>query len=266
MFSTFRANVPQLFLDIDRDKAEALRRPARRHLPDPAGQAGRATTSTTSTLTAAYYSVMVQAESGFRTSPSDIAASTCARSTATWCRCRTLVDNQDDPRSAAAQQLQHVPHGRYQRPAGTRATAPARRSPPWSRSPRRPCRRASPTNGPAQSLQEIEASGSTASMFGLAIVFVYLFLVAQYESWSLPLVVILSVPSAALGALALTELWFARRRHQPLHPDRPGAADRAGVEECDPDRRVRQATQRAKGADPSWRRRWMPRGCASAPS
>ncbi len=37
---------------------------------------------------------------------------------------------------------------------------------------------------------------------GLSLLFVYLFLVAQYESWMLPLGVLLSVPAALLGALA----------------------------------------------------------------
>ena len=57
-----------------------------------------------------------------------------------------------------------------------------------------------------QTLQEIESAGATGLVFGLAILLVYLFLVAQYESWTLPLVVILSVPSAALGAFFLTTL------------------------------------------------------------
>ena len=39
-------------------------------------------------------------------------------------------------------------------------------------------------------------------IFGLALLFVYLFLVAQYESWSIPFAVLLAVPVAVLGALA----------------------------------------------------------------
>jgi len=49
--------------------------------------------------------------------------------------------------------------------------------------------------------QEIQAAGTAGFIFGLALVFVYLFLVAQYESWTIPLSVILSVSVAALGAL-----------------------------------------------------------------
>jgi HAE1 family hydrophobic/amphiphilic exporter-1 len=40
----------------------------------------------------------------------------------------------------------------------------------------------------------------------MAVVFVYLFLAAQYESWSIPFAVIFSVPLAIFGALVLTWL------------------------------------------------------------
>ena len=49
--------------------------------------------------------------------------------------------------------------------------------------------------------QEIKSSGMAPYIFALAIVFVFLFLAAQYESWSMPFMVILSVPLAILGAL-----------------------------------------------------------------
>ena len=51
------------------------------------------------------------------------------------------------------------------------------------------------------SYQEKQAGGQAAIAFVLALVFAYLFLVAQYESWTLPLPVITSVPVAVLGAL-----------------------------------------------------------------
>ena len=50
--------------------------------------------------------------------------------------------------------------------------------------------------------QEKKSAGMAPYIFALAIVFVFLFLAAQYESWSMPFMVILSVPLAILGALA----------------------------------------------------------------
>ncbi len=51
-------------------------------------------------------------------------------------------------------------------------------------------------------LQEKEAAGKTPIVLGLALVFAYLFLVALYESWNVPIAVLLSVSVAALGAIA----------------------------------------------------------------
>ncbi len=51
------------------------------------------------------------------------------------------------------------------------------------------------------SAQEREASGQTLMIVGMALVFVYLFLVALYESYTIPIAVLLISPIAALGAL-----------------------------------------------------------------
>ena len=52
------------------------------------------------------------------------------------------------------------------------------------------------------SYQEKHESGKTAVVLTLAFLFVFLFLAAQYESWSVPLAVILSLPVAGIGAYA----------------------------------------------------------------
>src|SRR5258705_4791808 len=51
-------------------------------------------------------------------------------------------------------------------------------------------------------LQEKNAQGQTAIVLSLAILFAYLFLVALYESWNIPIPVLLSVSVGALGAVA----------------------------------------------------------------
>ena len=51
------------------------------------------------------------------------------------------------------------------------------------------------------SYQEKAAEGSGAVVFLMALVFVYLILAAQYESWSLPLSVMLGTPIAVFGAI-----------------------------------------------------------------
>jgi HAE1 family hydrophobic/amphiphilic exporter-1 len=51
-------------------------------------------------------------------------------------------------------------------------------------------------------LQEKGAAGQTPILLGLALLFAYLFLVALYESWNIPLPVLLSVSVGGLGAVA----------------------------------------------------------------
>lgn len=51
------------------------------------------------------------------------------------------------------------------------------------------------------SAQEREASGQTVMIIAMALLFVYLFLVALYESYTIPIAVLLISPIAALGAL-----------------------------------------------------------------
>ena len=50
------------------------------------------------------------------------------------------------------------------------------------------------------SYQQKHESGNTGLVLGLAFLFVFLFLAAQYESWTVPLAVILSLPVAGVGA------------------------------------------------------------------
>jgi len=58
------------------------------------------------------------------------------------------------------------------------------------------------------SYQEKAAEGTGSIVFVMALVFVFLILAAQYESWSLPLSVMLGTPIAVFGAIG--GLWIAR--------------------------------------------------------
>ena len=58
------------------------------------------------------------------------------------------------------------------------------------------------------SFQEKAAEGTGSIVFVMALVFVFLILAAQYESWSLPLSVMLGTPIAVFGAIG--GLWVAR--------------------------------------------------------
>ncbi|MBS1741880.1 MAG: multidrug efflux RND transporter permease subunit [Bacteroidetes bacterium] len=51
------------------------------------------------------------------------------------------------------------------------------------------------------SREEIKAGGSTATIFMISIIFVFLFLAALYESWSVPFSVLFAVPIGAFGSI-----------------------------------------------------------------
>ena len=55
--------------------------------------------------------------------------------------------------------------------------------------------------------QEAKSSNSTAIIFMLCFIFIYLILSAQYESYILPLAVVLSVPFGLAGAFLFTDLF-----------------------------------------------------------
>lgn len=57
------------------------------------------------------------------------------------------------------------------------------------------------------SLQEQQSSGQIGPILAMALTFVYLFLVALYESWTLPIAVLLISPIALLGALFFQYIW-----------------------------------------------------------
>jgi HAE1 family hydrophobic/amphiphilic exporter-1 len=60
----------------------------------------------------------------------------------------------------------------------------------------------------AMSFQEKKASGTAGVVLIFALVFVFLILAAQYESWSLPFAILLGTPFAVFGAFG--GLWLAR--------------------------------------------------------
>lgn len=56
------------------------------------------------------------------------------------------------------------------------------------------------------SLEEISSSGQAPIIFGLGIVFVFLIIAAQYNNFVDPLIILISVPLAVLGALLAQSL------------------------------------------------------------
>ena len=124
------------------------------------------------------------------------------------------------------------------------------------RVPTRTCRLGMDYDWTGLSYQEKLIGNQAYFIFALSITLVFLVLAGQYESWTDPAAVILTVPMALVGVLvALIIRDFPTR---PVHPDRPGADDRAGRQKRHPDRRVRARDQgrgRVGASTPRSRRR-----------
>ena len=86
--------------------------------------------------------------------------------------------------------------------------------------------------------QEKKTGGQTGFIFAVSLLFVTLVLAALYESWAMPVAIVLVIPFGVFGAFA--GLLSAGFRQQRLHPDRIDHAGRARSEERDPHRGVRQ--------------------------
>ena len=73
-------------------------------------------------------------------------------------------------------------------------------SPRWSGS-RRNCRAASAYEWTGQSLQEKQSGSQAPLLLALSVLLVFLVLAALYESWTIPLAVLLTVPLGMFGAV-----------------------------------------------------------------
>ncbi|MBL7854076.1 MAG: multidrug efflux RND transporter permease subunit [Cyclobacteriaceae bacterium] len=207
IFSLYRANVPQKRIEIDYDKVEKM------------GIDLSEVTSTISTyLGSSYvndfnrfgrqYRVYVQAEAEDRVQPLDLGRYYVRSRKGDIVPLNTLVYVQDIAgpsytnrfnmyRSA---EISGSPRDGYSSADALRAleevaaTMPKEIGYAWSN----------------MSYQEKAAEGTGGTMFLMAIVFVFLILAAQYESWKLPFSVLLGVPAALMGAffgLWLGGLW-----------------------------------------------------------
>ena len=95
--------------------------------------------------------------------------------------------------AAGADPLQQPPRGDDPGQRRRRACRRARRWRRWTRWRRARCRRAIAATGPTRRSRKSARRGRPAIILGFAMLFAYLFLVALYESWTIPVPVLLSV-------------------------------------------------------------------------
>ena len=207
VYSTYRANVPQYFLEVDRNKAKAQGVALSDIFVTLQAQLGSMYVNDFSQF-GRTYKVTLQAEAEFRKEPADLRHYYVRNSAKEMVALTTLAKLTPilGPTS--------ISHFNLYRSAAISGQA----APGYSSGQAIAAMEALASNLPqgyvyewsGQSKQEIEAGNLAPILFSLAIVFVYLFLVAQYESWTIPFSVIAAVPLAILGAmLALYSLGLA---------------------------------------------------------
>ena len=204
VYSTYAADTPQIYLDIDRDKAQVL-----------GVKITDIFNALQSTLGSFYvndfnvfgrtWQVNVQAETPFRDNIDDIYEIYVRNAQGGMVPIRALADAKlvqgpqtvvryNGFRAAIVNGAAKPGYSSGQALAAmervSAATLPAGYSFEWT----------------GTALQEKAAGGRTGIVLGVAVLFAYLFLVALYESWNIPVPVLLSVSVAILGAIVAITL------------------------------------------------------------
>jgi multidrug efflux pump subunit AcrB len=204
-YSAFSADVPQVFVDVDRTKAETLGiSVAEAYQMIGAFMGSRYVNDFT--RDGRVYQVNLQADAPFRAHPEDVLEFHARNAEGRMVPLRTYVslDTTFGPYTVSRYDLFMAAQISGQAAPGSSSgdamaalaeiaedVLPEGYSYAWS----------------GLSFQEQRASGGGPIVFMLALLFAYLFLVAQYESWILPASILLSLGVAALGATIA--LWIA---------------------------------------------------------
>ncbi|MCB8822017.1 efflux RND transporter permease subunit [Microvirga rosea] len=200
VFSTFTADVPQVFLDIDRKRAELLGVSPAAIFATLQAHLGSAYVDDFN-IFSRIYQVRIQDEPAFRSRADDILRLHVRSQTGEFVPLQSLVtvSTSFGPNTISRYNLFPAASVNGQAAPGT-STGQALIAMESLAHESLPDGFGFEWTGLA--LQERQAGNQTAVVLVMGIVFTYLFLVAQYESWSIPAAVMLSVSVAVLGALA----------------------------------------------------------------
>src|SRR5450432_636452 len=200
VFSTFSATNPSIYLDIDRDKAQILGVPLSAVFQALQASLGGYFVNNMN-LYGRTWQVQVQAEAADRASIDDIYRINVRNTKEQMIPLRSLVEVRvvvDPPSLIRYNNLRAVTVQGAPAPGISSGQAlmameevSARTLPPgfageWTDT----------------AFQEKRAEGKTGIILGFAMLFAYLFLVGLYESWTIPVPVLLSVSVAILGSFA----------------------------------------------------------------
>lgn len=198
-FTSFRANVPQYFIDIDRDKAKTLKIPLSNIFSALQTQLGSSYINDFS-MFGQTYRVMMQAEPAFRSEIRDIGKLHVRSSNNKMIPLSTLITI-DPVLGADVGTRYNLYRSAILRASPAEGIASGDAIAEMERIAKDNLPDGYKIEWTGMTYQEAKAGNQAIIAFALALVFVYLFLVAQYESWSIPLAIILIVPIAVTGAI-----------------------------------------------------------------
>lgn len=199
-YTTFSANVPKVFVDLDREKSQTLGVPVSDVFQTLQAHLGSIYVNDLN-LFGKVYQVMIQAEGDYRDSVDDIGRLYVRSEEGQMVPLSTLMD--------VKTVLGPVLLNRFN--LFRSATVTAVPAPGFSTGDAinvlqeeavtaLPPGYAYEWTGTAQ--QQLSAGNTVVFVLAAAVIFGYLFLVAQYESWTMPVGILLSVTVALFGALA----------------------------------------------------------------
>lgn len=200
VFSTFTADVPQVFLDIDRRRAEIFGVTPSAIFSTMQAHLGSSYVDDFN-IFSRVFQVRIQDEPQFRSRIEDIKRLRVRSSNGELVPLQSMVtiSTTYGPNEIARYNLFPSASINGQAAPGT-STGQALEAMEMLANDNLPAGFGFEWTGLA--LQEREAGNQTVVVLVMGVVFTYLFLVAQYESWSIPVAVMLSVSVAVLGALA----------------------------------------------------------------
>ncbi|MCP4758080.1 MAG: multidrug efflux RND transporter permease subunit [Planctomycetes bacterium] len=204
VYTTFRKDVPQLWLDIDRTKVEASN-----------VSIGSLFTAMQAALGSYYindfnrfgrvYRVMIQAKAEYRMEPEDIL------NVRVPTRDGVMVPLESFASINLVTGSNNVPHYNIYDSIPINGSAAAGYSSGTAiKVMEGICDKVLPDgvdySWSGLTYQEIKAGNLAPVVFSLALIAVFLFLAAQYESWTLPILILMAVPPGILGALGFLML------------------------------------------------------------
>jgi NodT family efflux transporter outer membrane factor (OMF) lipoprotein len=204
LFTPFRANTPQIYADVDRTKAKMLDVPLNNIFETLQVYLGSIYVNDFN-LFGRTYRVTAQAEGNFRSDASDIARLKTRSRSGDVVPLGSLVDVRQTTGPDRIVRYNMFPSAEI-----NGDTAPGFSSGQAIAAMERLAAETLPSGFSFEwtdlAYQQILAGNTALFIFPLCVLFVFLVLSAQYESWSLPLAVILIVPMCLLSAIA--GLWL----------------------------------------------------------